>query len=375
MSIASLGQVTAQPGRPLYLSVRDAVRTAIDAGLFKTGQRMPSTKELSEQMSVSLVTAHRAMRELVESGVLQRTQGKGTFVHQRYSERQSDLTTCRVGLVFHREASLADHYHGQVLEGVRQAANQLGVDMMLLRFGEDVRNECDGYLYVNPLPAELEAIAVGGNNRPNFVVGARPRNKKVCSIDVDNIDIGRQAVLHLASLGHRSIAYVGGADDISNSADRWTGFTQAMREQRLEIPETNVIKGTSWQLDDRERMSLMRVLSLPNRPTAIFAAGYHYALDVYSAAGTLGLKLPDHLSVVGVDDPPSAPHLSPSLTTLRQPLTQLGHAAVSALFAQINRSPGETPAARTLWAELVIRRSSMVCRNESRESRRGLVTA
>ncbi len=330
MSTASLGQVTAQPGRPLYLSVRDAVRTAIDAGLFKTGQRMPSTKELSEQMSVSLVTAHRAMRELVESGVLQRTQGKGTFVHQRYSERQSDLTTCRVGLVFHREASLADHYHGQVLEGVRQAANQLGVDMMLLRFGEDVRNECDGYLYVNPLPAELEAIAVGGNNRPNFVVGARPRNKKVCSIDVDNIDIGRQAVMHLASLGHRNIAYVGGADDISNSADRWTGFTQA---------------------------------------------GYHYALDVYSAAGTLGLRLPDHLSVVGVDDPPSAPHLSPSLTTLRQPLTQLGHAAVSALFAQINRSPGETPAARTLWAELVIRRSSMVCRNESRESRRGLVTA
>jgi DNA-binding LacI/PurR family transcriptional regulator len=357
--VAQLGQVAAQPGRPLYLSVRDAVRTAIDAGVFKSGQRMPSTKELSEQMNVSLVTAHRAMRELVESGVLQRTQGKGTFVHQRYLEHRSDLPVCRVGLVFHREASLADYYHGQVLDGVRQAADQLNIDMMLLRFGEDVRNECDGHLFVNPLPAELEAIAVTASHRPSFVVGARPRNKRICSIDVDNIDIGRQAALHLASLGHRSIAYVGGTDEISNSADRWSGFTLAMREQGLEIPETHVIKGASWQMEDRERMQLMRLLSLPGRPTAIFAAGYQYALDVLSAAGMLGLKMPEQLSVVGVDDPPSARHLSPPLTTLRQPLTQLGHAAVSALFAQINRAPGETPAARTLWAELVIRRSSI----------------
>lgn len=359
-SAPRLRQVVSQAGRPLYLTVRDTVRAAIDAGVFQPGQQMPSTKELSEQMAVSLVTTHRALQELVASGVLRRAQGKGTFVHQRYADKTRSVSTCRVGLVFHREASLADYYHSQVMEGVRQAANQLAVDLMLLRFGEDVRNECNGYLLLNPLPADLEALSEEGRKQPSFVVGARPRSRRICSIDVDNVDLARQAVMHLTGLGHKNITYVGGADDISNSSDRWTGFSQVIRERALPLREPHVIKGESWRLTERERMSLIRVLSSPHRPTAIFAAGYYFALDVYAAASTVGLKVPEQLSIVGVDDPPSAAHLSPPLTTMRQPLVQLGHAAVTALVDQIQRTPApdDLMVSRTLWAELVIRRSS-----------------
>ena len=369
-TLTGIGQVTSQPGRPLYLSVRDAIRSAIDTGIFQPGQQIPSTKMLSEQMSVSLVTAHRAMRELVASGVLSRTQGKGTYVDSRYFQKSREVSLCRMGLVFHREASLADYYHGQVLEGVRQAANHLAVDLMLLRFDEDLRNECDGYLYVNPMAEQLETICADGRKQPSFVVGARPRSKKIASIDVDNVDIGRQAVMHLVSMGHKAIGYVGGSDEISNSADRWTGFAEAMKEQGLPIRECDVIKGQNWQLDDKERMALIRALSGPNRPTAIFAAGYSFALDVYTVAGTVGLRLPEQLSIVGVDDPSSAPHLSPPLTTLRQPLTQLGYAAVNALAAQIQKLPGEAAAVRTLWAELIIRRSSSMAPSQAPGSSR-----
>jgi LacI family transcriptional regulator len=355
-----LRQVTSQPGRPLYLTVRDAVRAAIDAGVFQPGQQMPSTKDLSEQLEVSLVTTHRALQELVASGVLRRSQGRGTFVHHRYHDKTRSVSTCRVGLVFHREASLADYYHSQVLEGVRQAANQLAVDLMLLRFGEDVRNECNGYLFLNPLPGETDALEHEGRKQPSFVVGARPHNRRICSIDVDNVDLGRQAVLHLLSLGHKNISYVGGDDQTSNSSDRWLGFSTVMRERGLTLREPHVIKGESWRLTEREQMALIRSLSSPQRPTAIFAAGYYFALDVYAAASTVGLKVPEQLSIVGVDDPPSAAHLSPPLTTLRQPLVQLGHAAVTALVDQIQRNPApdDMLVSRTLWAELVIRRSS-----------------
>jgi DNA-binding LacI/PurR family transcriptional regulator len=353
-----LTKVTPRPGRPLYLTARDAVRTAIDSGIFQPGEQMPSTKELSERMSVSLVTMHRALQELVASGVLRRSQGKGTFVHARYMDKSRAVSTCRIGLVFHREASLADYYHSQVLEGVRQAGEQLGVDLILLRFGEDFRNECDGYLLLNPLPEERDAISADNNKQHSFVVGARPRNKKIRSIDVDNVDMARQAVLHLISLGHANIAYVGGADQISNSADRWAGFSALMTEQGLPIPEANILKGENWRLSEREQMTLIRMLSGPGRPTAIFAAGYFFALDVYAAAATVGLKVPEQLSIVGVDDPQSAMYLSPPLTTLRQPLVQLGHAAVTALVDQIQRTPGESLAWRTLMAELVVRKSS-----------------
>src|SRR3954469_8395346 len=123
----SLKAIVPQPGRPLYITARDAVREAIDQGVFTPGEQMPSTKELSEQLAVSLVTAHRALQELVNSGVLQRSQGKGTFVHQAYLDGRRTVSDCRIGLVINADASLADIYHGQVLEGVRQAAHSLHV--------------------------------------------------------------------------------------------------------------------------------------------------------------------------------------------------------------------------------------------------------
>src|SRR5205807_10567707 len=109
----------ARPGQPRYQTVKQTVREAIGSGIFRPGQRMPSTKELSQALSVSLVTAHRGLQELVVAGVRQRTLGKGTFVHDRYS-RDRVISECRLGVVFNNEASLADFYHGQILEGVRQ---------------------------------------------------------------------------------------------------------------------------------------------------------------------------------------------------------------------------------------------------------------
>src|SRR5437762_562858 len=120
MAVAgTLKPVVAQPGQPLYQTVKQMVREAIDSGIFVPGEQMPSTKQLSETLSVSLVTAHRALQELVMAGVLQRTQGKGTFVHDRYA-RDRVISECRLGVVFNQEASLADFYHGQILEGARR---------------------------------------------------------------------------------------------------------------------------------------------------------------------------------------------------------------------------------------------------------------
>jgi len=231
MSVKTLKPIAPQPGRPLYITARDAVREAIDVGIFTPGEQMPSTKELSSQLSVSLVTAHRALQELVTTGVLSRSQGRGTFVHERYLERKKTMSDTRVGLIFHAESSLADYYHSQILEGVRQASQHLAVDLIMLRFGEDIRGECNGYLFVNPLGDEADQLAtVAKPKQPIMAIGAKVHNKRVSCVDVDNVDLARQAVAHLISLGHTQIAYVGGADEISNSLDRWNGFLAACAE-------------------------------------------------------------------------------------------------------------------------------------------------
>jgi DNA-binding LacI/PurR family transcriptional regulator len=353
-----LKPVQPQPGKPLYLAAKDRIREAIDAGAFTPGEQMPSTKDLSEQLEISLVTAHRALQELVNAGVLQRSQGKGTFVHQAYLEGRRTISESRVGLMIQSGASLADVYHGQVVEGIRQAAHSMHVDLLLLRFDEDIRKECNGFLYVNPLPAELEALASGSKRRaPVVVIGARSDFPNVSSIDVDHAQLARQAVAHLAGHGHTQIGYVGGPDDVMHNRNRWHGFLEGLGERNLSPRPQWMLKGSSWRLDDRERNELIRLLSGPNRPTAIFAAGFCFALDVYAAAQTVGLRIGETLSVVGVDDPPSAAFLSPPLTTMRQPLIQLGHGAITALVERIrnDNAPVEN---RVLQAELVIRRSS-----------------
>src|SRR4051812_1789562 len=276
MSVAgSLKPVVAQPGQPLYQTVKQQVREAIDSGIFVPGQQMPSTKELSQQLEVSLVTAHRALQELVIAGVLQRTQGKGTFVHDRYA-RDRVISECRLGVVFNKEASLADFYHGQILEGVRLACQDKSVDLMLLRLGEDVRNECNGYMYVNPLPNELDAFARRATRRqPLLVVGATASFKNGCSIDVDNVSLAKEAGEYIASLGHERVGFVGSAREFGNSLDRWKGFADACNAKGIKLGEQHILKSVSWRLEEAEQAVLVKMLSSPRRPTAIFAAGYY----------------------------------------------------------------------------------------------------
>lgn len=356
--------VRGEPGRPLYELVRDAVRGAIDRGEFGPGERIPSTKSLAQSLEVSLVTVHRALQELVAAGVLRRGQGRGTFVHESYAEPSHRTSTMRVGIVFHTEASLADSYHGQIMEGVRRGAEEIGADIVLLRYGEDWRNECQGYIYVNPYKAQLGHAPRFGRRvpapdlqrQPTMVVGARTDVSLVACVDTDNVVLADAAVQHLYDLGHRRIAFLGGQADLTNNIDRLTGYRNACRRLSLGKNDCPEISAPGWQLDEAGLARTVAMLSGPDAPTAVFAAGYYFALNVYTAASRAGLTIPTDLSLIGVDDPPSAVHLSPALTTMRQPLVEVGKAAIRALFTQVKA--GAAPQRSTLDPELIIREST-----------------
>lgn len=349
-----------EPGRPLYLSARDHIRNAIEIGTFSPGEQIPSTVELSQQMGISLVTAHRALQELVNCGVLRRSQGRGTFVHIGYVRGQSLMSQCRLGILLGRDVSLADYHISMIMEGVRQAAHMLDIELNLLRPAEDVRRHCDAMLYIAPLPDDLQQAAAASNSPRGgaaLVIGARAEGRAIDWMDIDNQQLARDAVSHLLGQDHLAIGYVGRGDDSFVAAERWGGYIGMLRERSVEPRSQWVVKSPSWHLDERQRAELIRMLSGPGRPTAIFAAGYEFALEVYTTARTLGLQVGRDLSIVGVDDPPSAAHLFPALTTVRQPLIQLGQSAVTALVERVRYSD-PTPGGRLMRAELVIRQSS-----------------
>jgi DNA-binding LacI/PurR family transcriptional regulator len=203
-----------------------------------------------------------------------------------------------------------------------------------------------------------------------MVVGASFDHDHVHSIDTDNVDLAVQGVRHLAALGHRRIAYLGGGLEICNNIDRWKGFRQGCAEAGVEFDDRLTLRVPGWRLTTpQQRQQLGALLRGPGRATAIFAAGYYFALDVYGAAAEAGLTIPGDLSVVGVDDPPSAEHLSPPMTTLRQPLEQMGRMAAAGLGQLVQRADS-WPRLTRLRAELIVRGSTAKAPAESANRRR-----
>ena len=349
-----IGPVHSRQGEPLYETVGRAILLAIDQGIYQPGQRLPTTDELSQQLSVSLVTTHRALQGLVAEGVLKRVRGMGTFVRENHRELRPRI---RVGVLSHAEASMGDYYHGRVLDGMRQAATEHRVDLVLMDYDQEPRNDATGYILINPVAKELDRVAeYAAEAGPMIVVGAMPGRPDMPYIDSDNVKLATAAVEHLHKLGHRRIGYVGGGSHLGDSRDRRQGFEQACQTLNIPPRDRAVLDVPGYRLLPDETLKLIRLIS-DHDLTAIFAGGYYLALDVYDAAATMGLKIPDDLSVVGVDDPTSAARLHPPMTTFRQPLIHMGHAAVASIRRASDR-PDDLIRSETLQAEMIIRDSS-----------------
>jgi LacI family transcriptional regulator len=168
-----------------------------------------------------------------------------------------------------------------------------------------------------------------------MVVGATFSLPGVMCVDTDNLGLATAAANYLAELGHKTVAFVGGSGKISNDRDRHSGFLAGCRAAGISVPHDCVIRNAGWRMQESERLTLEKRLQGPNRPTAVFAAGYHFALDTYAAALNVGLRVPQDLSVIGVDDPPSASFVTPPLTTFRQQMLEMGRAAVRSLFEHV----------------------------------------
>jgi DNA-binding LacI/PurR family transcriptional regulator len=247
-----------------------------------------------------------------------------------------------------------------VLEWIRLAALEFPADLLLLSTTEDMRDECDGLLFISPSAEQIETFLARSQRKPALLVGATSHWPQIASVDVCSVEVATQALTHLRQLGHRRIGYVGKYDNLCIGRDQWDGFLKAAQELGIMPLEQHVVRGMSFQLDEREKLALLRILSSPSRPSAIFASGLELALNVYEAAAAAGLRIPQDLSIVGLDDPPSCPHWNPPITTIRIPLPEISRATVNMLFNFIQR-PDTVPPSQTLPTELIVRGSTTVC--------------
>ena len=161
---------------------------------------------------------------------------------------------------------------------------------------------------------------------------------------------------HLAKLGHTRIAMIIGPPTYRSSQERLAGFSNALADRGLTLAPDYIAEG-AYTFESGAACAEM-LLSRAPRPTAIFAGNDETAAGVYRTAYLRGLRIPHDLTVIGFDDSPLASRLCPSLTTMRQPIRDMGRLAAEKLIAKISRTPGPSTAATTVFPHLVVRESS-----------------
>ena len=174
------------------------------------------------------------------------------------------------------------------------------------------------------------------------------------TIDSDNVGGARVATQHLIDLGHRRIAHIRGRSDLASAELRETGYRESLAEAGIPFdPELVRDGGYKAALTAGAAREL---LTRPDRPTAVFAANDMSALGVMKVASELGLRVPEDLSVIGFDDIPEAARSMPPLTTMAQPLNDLGAQALHMLIELLDGN--DVPSHVQLPAELIVRAST-----------------
>jgi LacI family transcriptional regulator len=172
------------------------------------------------------------------------------------------------------------------------------------------------------------------------------------TVECDSYGGALQATRHLIDLGHSRIGFIAGRRDLRSSIARDAGYRRALTDAG--IPVDPALVGSGSYRQDAVRIAALDMLRRGDRPTAIFAANDISALEIIRVADELGLRVPQDLSVIGFDDVPEASKASPALSTVRQPMQQLGAEAARLLLTLMR---GETPPAThvTLATRLIAR--------------------
>jgi LacI family transcriptional regulator len=177
----------------------------------------------------------------------------------------------------------------------------------------------------------------------------------VPTIGASNWAGGLSATEHLTGLGHRRIAHIAGRPGLWCSRARLDGYRAGVESVGVEVDPSLIVQGDFNYTSGFTAGT--RLLDLADPPTAVFAASDEMALGVYEAVRRNGLRVPEDLSIVGFDDLPQARWGSPPLTTVRQPLGEMGMAAVRTVLRLLNGEKLESSKVE-LATEVVVREST-----------------
>lgn len=329
-------------------------------------------KDIARRLGVSVTTVSRALggyddvAEETRQRILQATQEMGYRPHTIAQSLQRKRTNT-VGFIIPTAAPrVSDPFFTEILTGIGDEAAEHEFDLLVFTGAPGAQEQeayermvgsrrVDGLLVVRTRCRDERITYLVQNGFPFVAFGRSDLDLDFPYVDVDGTKGLDEATQHLIDLGHRRIAYISAPLDLMFASHRLAGYKRALERNGLPVQEKWIAVGRLTQEDGYREGS--KLLDLEPAPTAIIAANDLMALGVISAAQERGLTVGRDLAVVGFDDTSLAEHSHPPLTTIHQPIYDIGK-MICRMLIQLIRN--ENPVQRQVILEptLVIRESS-----------------
>ena len=328
--------------------------------------------ELS-QTTVSLVLNHSPSARSIPQETRNRVIDAARRLNYRPNYFARSLRQSRSMSVGVLAPDLSEGYFTRVMSGVVQELNQAHYFYFTAchDWNEDlieqyprmlVERAVDGFLLLNT-PADNIAVPV-----PVVAISAHSAAENVTNIVLDHQLAAEQALTHLYQLGHRHIAFMHGPRAIPDSEFRWQAIQNVAKNIGLKLDPALIIRidSAGWSMKTGYHpmtpeigyKPMQALLKKTSDFTAIFCFNDIAAIGAIRALKDVGLSVPGDVSVVGFDDIQSAAYSTPSLTTVRQPLTEMGKRGAQVLLERIANHEKEFPSKIVMAPKLVVREST-----------------
>jgi LacI family transcriptional regulator len=332
----------------------------------RRNNRSVTIEDVARVAGVSVSTVSRVLNDKddVAPETYRRVRGVISELGYTSSLAARSMRSRRTGVIGLIMPDLEDPFCIQVLKGINDAIVALDYDLIAYTSGSLNRHSkaereqyyvsllngsiTDGLIVVTPAATRFSTAAP--------VVAIDPNNEcPACLAVIATNHAGALAAMdYLLGLGHRRIGFIGGRPDLQCAQQRLQGYEAALRQANI-APDPDLMTIGDFTTETGRRCA-RQLLSLPNPPSAIFAANDQSAIGAIEAAREAGRRVPDDLSVVGFDNLPEAAYHNPALTTVDQFIVRMGYAATEMLIRLIK---GERPESDryTVPTQLVIRDS------------------
>lgn len=361
---------------PIYRQIETYLREQIELGVFSNGDALPSVKELCKQFGgVNHLTVRQAIKALAQQGLVRTVHAQGTFVMDK------EIRAHCIALVL---PGLEDELTRRIAQGVQDVVETQNIKTLIMDSRQDSKQEVEsirrlqdlslGGAIIFPIPYDNvfdHVVKLKLDGFPFVLIDRCFQDIETPAVVVDSYHGTYNLTAHLIDQGHNKIAWIGNVD-VSSARMRFEGFRDALNDRRV-FCDRLLVK--SIQLKTYElatyleliRIATRELMTNPPQPDAIVFVDDVAALVGMDEIKRLGFKMPQDVAVTGFDDIREAAQSVPPLTTIHQPMEEVGAEAAKLLLERLE-NPALPVRRIVLPGKLIVRESSQGREGKNRQS-------